>query len=51
MIESTIHTNAPEVVDALMAAFPEYKGRTFRLRPLRFPFRMTSGWDGGSRSD
>jgi hypothetical protein len=34
------------------AAFPEYKGRKFRLSPLRSPestVNVCSYWDGGSR--
>lgn len=45
-----IHTNAPEVKEAIRAAFPSYKGRTFSVAPLTFPFSCRSYWSGGSRT-
>jgi hypothetical protein len=32
------------------AAFPDYRGRTFRIRPVTGPIDVRSYWDGGSRS-
>ncbi len=41
---------APEVVEVAKRAFPEYHGRRFRVGVFSGPRRLTSGWDGGSKS-
>jgi hypothetical protein len=41
----------PEVVALAKRAFPDYRGRTFKLRVDPRPNRLTDTyWDGGSRS-
>lgn len=45
-----IYSQAPEVKRIAMAAFPDYKGRTFRVETFSGPMRLDSNWEGGSRS-
>lgn len=42
--------SAPEVVEVARRAFPDYRGRKFRVAPFDRPRDLISGWDGGTRS-
>ncbi len=44
-----MHTNAPEVVSVVHAAFPDYTGRKIQIDPFRGPMRLESYWSGGHR--
>ena len=44
-----MHLNSPEIKQIALAAFPSYNGRSFQVLPFS-PMRLTSCWDGGSRS-
>lgn len=45
----TIYTDKPEVKAVGLAAFPTYKGRSFKLLVTDGPINVRSCWDGGSR--
>ena len=45
-----IHTRAPEIVQVLKTAFPEYNGHKFQLKTLTNGLSVGSYWSGGSRS-
>lgn len=40
-------TKNPKAIELMKKAFPEYKGRTFRV--CTYPAELSSYWDGGSR--
>jgi hypothetical protein len=47
---TTIHTNDSAVEKIGRAAYPDYKGRKFRVKVVSDPINVKSYWDGGSCS-
>ena len=45
----TIHSQHPEVVRIAQAAFPDYRGKKYRVKLFTGPMSLTSNWEGGSR--
>lgn len=48
-MNNTICTNDPEVIRIALAAFPDYRGRTFEVTQFAGPMRLDSCWSDGSR--
>lgn len=46
----TTYTKAPEVKAVALAAFPHYRGNTFKVSEFAGPMRLDSNWEGGSRN-
>lgn len=44
-----LYTQAPEVVQIVKTAFPDYNGRKFSVDTVSGTMRLDSYWDGGSR--
>lgn len=49
MNESAYYSNAPEIRDIALKAFPDYNGRSFKVETFGGPMRLDSYWEGGSR--
>lgn len=45
-----MYIDSPEVRALVNRAFPQYKGKSFRVSPFEGPMHLHSYWDGGSRN-
>lgn len=49
MINETYYSDAPEIRDIAIKAFPGYSGKKFKVETFSGPMELRSYWDGGSR--
>ena len=45
-----MYSNHPEVIALAQRAYPDYKGKKFRVEVAAHPINVKSYWEGGSRS-
>jgi len=48
--DGPIYTDAPEVQEIAHIAFPDYRGKKFKIDMFTGPMNLISNWDGGSRN-